>query len=330
MAEQTSGTSGFRAWDLRRHPAQAACGVGAVFAVTLVAAGLGDDGGTLGWVWATAAWVLHLFSTVADAIGHAAAAALHGIDAALRALPWTIIFYASGVVCAYQCCRYVKTCSASATLSWSVVALAAEWILRTLTLPGEGDGIKLFRNACIVLALIVGTLCIGRVRAHLFKIGTPGTDATASLAIVFLFTALLAAGSISYWTYLTEDADPEVSALVMRHYGAELEKMGFEDLASGVRDGNGLCVPIVSFEFRDGVSAAPPPAVDWPISYGDRVPCLGMRLREGHLTIAAPTEPIGVSVDAAREREMKAVEVTIAAIRVQRQALTSSRVAAQR
>lgn len=320
--QNTNETTAVAATDTRNFLPQITCGFGALGAIGIGTALFGGHA-------AVVALVSYLLAALCGFLAELTA----GMGRLLPELPWTILFNVVCGVCFYCMCRLLRAGVNRQAYLISLATGLVMWILYLTALPVDVDAqLEALKglSAGIVLSW-PGVYWYGRQTKMLTSawkiLGiSRKEDCAWNLLMVFAVIGSIATAITGLaWVLNSTDTLPDVSAAVEAKYGAELQRMGFEDVQrEGIFLDNNACKSL-DVEFRDGTrTGVAPPAVDSDVFVHDEgdefryasPDCIGMRFRSGHLTMQFPDAVDGARRDIVVQRALATSDDMMNRIRV--------------
>ncbi|CAB3754371.1 hypothetical protein [Paraburkholderia humisilvae] len=237
-------------------------------------------------------------------------------------IPWLPTLCIVGGLAAYSGCRYARSGVHERAFVGLLAVLLGLGVIYLIGAPAGIDLEVLFRNVAIMAFVFSVALSKG------LKIRRPpkSEKSCGCVSLVGAVSVLTCAAAIIlqvfHW-FDAADSMPDVSREVQAQYGAELARMGFEDVnRSGQQDG-GICKSL-HVVFRDGTATDVAPVDVWPTdradpeySDADYSHCLALRLRGGKLTMIVPDPGHNATRDETRAAVLNAADATMGVIRAQ-------------
>lgn len=308
----------------RRRLSEITCVVGAIAAVAIGTVTLGGAPATMPMLASLLAWIWSAM------LATAAVCAI-----VLAHTPWTAVFDILAGICLYCLCRVLRARARRRAYLVSFVTLAVAWVLYACVQPADSDVQIEWLKALVIGIALAAPGAWWFMRAPRDSRGNPvrasdrGMSAAEEWAWVGVGGFTVVAFVLSCVMGLAHLLDstntmPDVTQQVQAKYGAELDQLGFEDVnrVDIVDDDHNSCKSL-NVVFHEGVQpgVTPPPLTDVFLHYeGDEYnspmpACIGMRFREGKLTMAFPDAVAGTRREDAVKAALAGVDQLMVEIR---------------
>jgi hypothetical protein len=255
--------------------------------------------------------IVPMFAALLVGLWRAMQATSNVIAVVLAHTPWTVVFDVLAAICLYCLCRVLRAGVRRRAYLGSFAMLATAWVLYALVLPRDAD-LQVEILKALAVGLIIAwpatwwSVCKMKTRGE-----SHAEETGWGLTLLFAVCGSIAV-CVFALAHILDSADtmPDVTQQVQAKHGAELERLGFEDVNRiGQGNDNNTCGTL-TVVFHDGSQTGVVPMAlasalfqDTGDEYRQAQPsCIGMRLRAGKLTVALPDPAAG----ARREDAVKA------------------------
>lgn len=292
---------------IHRYLPQVGCAAGAMLAVGVGTAAFGGGG------------LSAALGVVLGSLWHAISAAAGWAGALLSRAPWTLVIDATVGTCLYFLCRMIRAGAHRRAYLVSLAVTTALYVLYLCTaLAWDADYLASVFKALVVSAVLTipASMWAAQCKPDMGRTEEWWWGWHWLLTVVGVVVGVVVAIN---WFLDTRDTLPNVSAEVQAKYGAELARMGFEDVdREGMTMDFNTCASL-DIQFREGNASVEPGPISTDVFYGVQgdtaTSCVAMRMRNGKLTMIFPDRKRNVSRADTEKAAMAAADALMGQIR---------------